>query len=121
MNKTSRLLTVALAGCAGVSHAAGPEVLMTDRHTLTVWAHCSEGEVGCAQLTAELVNTQSGQKFELNGSTYMVKCADRVTPCHVGFYDFDSPGIVARAYPDGTLELELPGSKVINEHGTWSY
>jgi hypothetical protein len=114
-------LLIALAGCTTVPESRTSEILMTDTHTLTVWSHCPEGEVGCAHLTGVLMEKQTGRSRELTGSTYVVKCADGVTPCHVGFYDLKSPGISVRAYPDGTLELESPGASDRHERGTWSY
>ena len=83
-------------------------------------SHCPEGDVGCTHLTALLVNNETGQETKLSGSTYMVKCADRLTPCHIGFYELSSPGIRVRAYPGGSLELDKSGLVVPNELGTWN-
>lgn len=111
------------SSCAVAASASAGEVLTTDSYTLTVNAHCQEGEVGCAELTATLIENSTGTKTEVVGFTYMVKCADRATPCHVGFYDLSSPSVSVRAYPDGKLEVESPGSKNVhvNERGVWSY
>lgn len=121
MKKLLWLSIFALSGCATNPPPDAGQVLTTSTYTLTVVAHCREGEVGCSDLTATLVNKESGQKTELVGSTYMVKCADGVTPCHLGFYDLKSPGVSVRAYPDGMLELDFPGPGDAHEPGTWVY
>ena len=121
MRNVLALAIVGLTGCASAHLALASEVLVTEAHTLTVWSHCQEGEVGCAKLSAQLVNKQSGQAIKLRGSTHMVKCADRVTPCHVGYYDLKSSKTFVRAYPDGTLEIDASGSAGKTEHGTWRY
>ncbi|WP_052116050.1 hypothetical protein [Noviluteimonas dokdonensis] len=97
----------------------GADVLETSTYTLSVIAHCPEGEVGCSNLTASLSNKQSGKKTSLTGSTYMAKCADRVTPCHLGFYDLKASGVSVRAYPDGQLEIQSPGLGDSSERGAW--
>ncbi len=123
MSKIFWLRMFFLGSFAAAASASAGEVLTSDTYTLTVNAHCEEGEVGCADLTATLLDNSAGTKTELVGFTYMVKCGDRVTPCHVGFYDLRSPSVSVRAYPDGKLEVESRGSKSahVNERGVWSY
>lgn len=51
----------------------------------------------------------------------MVKCADRVTPCHVGFHEFRDDDIEARIHPNGWLYLRVDGRDLPPESGEWSY
>jgi hypothetical protein len=55
----------------------------------------------------------------LTGSTYMVKCADGVTPCHIGYYTLTGAGFSVLAYPDGTLEVTPPIGSPATEKGDW--
>lgn len=49
----------------------------------------------------------------------MVKCADGVTPCHLGFYQLNGPATDIAAYPDGRLELTIGGRHLAMEAGQW--
>lgn len=64
------------------------------------------------------MNKRFGDRDELTGSTYMVKCADGVTPCHLGYYDLKSETVSVRAYPDGSLAIESYDVIDLSEHGT---
>ena len=55
----------------------------------------------------------------LTGSTYMVKCADGATPCHIGYYKLTGAGFSVLAYPDGTLEVTPPTGSPVTEKGDW--
>lgn len=98
-----------------------PAVLRTDRHRLSVREHCPEGEVGCADLSAELVDLRTGATLPLTGRTRIVRCADGVTPCHVGAYEFESGDVSVRATPDGQLELRRADGIVERAHGQWAH
>jgi hypothetical protein len=107
-----------LAGCA-TSRPAQPEVLATRSYSLFVWSNCREGEVGCDRLSGELMPAGTRKTVRLTGSTYMVKCADGVTPCHVGYYKLEGAGFSVLAYPNGTLELTPPNGSSVTENGSW--
>lgn len=49
----------------------------------------------------------------------MVKCADGITPCHIGYYKLTGAGFSVLAYPDGTLEVTLPTGSPVTEKGDW--
>ena len=59
------------------------------------------------------------KKMRLTGSTYMVKCKDGVTPCHIGYYKLAGSGFAVLAYPDGQLEISFPAGPSITEVGHW--
>jgi hypothetical protein len=101
------------------AQALRSEVLSARSYTLRVWSKCQEGEVDCSHLSGELAPTGSGSRVELTGSTQMVKCADNVTPCHVGNYRLSGSGFTVLAYPDGTLEVTRPTGQIVAEKGHW--
>jgi hypothetical protein len=111
-------LLVLLTGCA-THRPAQPEVLVAPSYTVFVWSNCPEGEVGCSHLSGELKPTGTRKKVRLTGSTYMVKCADGITPCHIGYYKLVGAGFTVLAYPDGRLELSPPLGSSITETGDW--
>ena len=61
----------------------------------------------------------TGKTVRLTGSTYMVKCVDGVTPCHIGYYKLAGAGFIVLAYPNGTLEVTPPSGQLITEDGDW--
>ena len=111
-------LLILLTGCA-TAPSRLPETLVTPSYVLSFQANCAEGEVGCEHLSGTLTAKGTGKPVRLVGSTYMVKCADRVTPCHIGRYDMSGGGYEVRAYPDGALELTLPNGSSVAEKGDW--
>jgi hypothetical protein len=109
---------VLLTGCA-TAPGKLPETLVTPSYILSFRANCAEGEVGCEHLSGTLTAKGTTTAVRLLGSTYMVKCADGVTPCHIGRYDLSGAGYSVRAYPDGDLELTLPNGAHFAEKGDW--
>lgn len=49
----------------------------------------------------------------------MVKCADGVTPCHIGYYEFHSDPYTYLVYPDGTLKVLQGKNVIVSEKGKW--
>jgi hypothetical protein len=112
------VLLALLAGCAS-GRPAQPEVLAAPSYTLFVWSNCREGEVGCSHLSGELMPNGTRKTVRLTGSTYMVKCADGITPCHIGYYKLTGSGFSVIAYPNGTLELTRPIGPPLADKGDW--
>src|SRR5690606_30929353 len=112
-------LLALLASCTTPSRPAQTQSLAAPSYSLFMWSNCQEGEVGCSDLSGELVPANTTKAIRLKGSTYMVKCADGVTPCHVGFYTFSGKGYAVNAYPDGRLEVTPPAGAAISEQGAW--
>jgi hypothetical protein len=112
-------LLLSFAGSNSAAPASDPLVLNTPLHTVSIWWNCEEGEVGCGHLTGELLDKDTHKVTKLQGSTYMVKCADGVTPCHLGFYDLKGPATDIAAYPDGMLEMTIEGKRLATEQGKW--
>ena len=112
---------VLLASCATQKATFGlqPEALVTPSYALTIHLNCQEGVVGCDVLAAELETRSGGKSVRLTGDTYMVKCADGVTPCHLGYYKLVGAGFLVIAYPDGKLEITPPEGSEITEQGGW--
>lgn len=113
-------LLLGIAACASRPRGGEPMVLETAGHTLTIWSRCAESEVGCADLVGELIDKATRRTGALRGGTYMVKCADGVTPCHLGFYDLRGPGLQVQAYPDGILDVSSKNRPLPTEHGEWT-
>lgn len=120
MNSVSLVfLVLSFTGTNPARVTPDPLILDTPLHKVSIWWNCEEGEVGCEQLTGQLLDKASRKVTELRGSTYMVKCADGVTPCHLGFYDLKGPAADVTAYPDGMLELTIEGQPLAIEQGQW--
>ena len=108
-----------LAACATTKRPAQPEALAAQSYTLFVWSNCPEGVVGCNNLSGDLMPAGTRRSIRLAGSTYMVKCADGITPCHIGYYTLTGAGFSVLAYPDGTLKVTPPTGISVTEKGDW--
>jgi hypothetical protein len=49
----------------------------------------------------------------------MVLCADRMTPCHIGSYQFKNGEYLYQVYPDGHLEVTHGDKVILSEQGKW--
>jgi hypothetical protein len=112
-------LVVAFGWTAAPCRAADREVLDTPHFHIVLTLHCEEGEVGCSNITYVGVNKTSGKSIRLHGSTYMVMCADGVTPCHAGFDEFHNGNYRYVIYPDGTLTIMRGKKELLTEKGQW--
>ncbi len=113
------MLLALLAACATTKRPPQPETLAARSYTLFVWSNCQEGVVGCDNLSGDLMPAGTRNSVRLAGSTHMIKCADGVTPCHIGHYRLTGAGFSVLAYPDGTLEVKPPAGASVTEKGDW--
>jgi hypothetical protein len=95
------------------------EVLVTPSYRVTVTEHCAEGIVGCSDVSYVGVNTKTGKSIRLSGKAVMVMCADGVTPCHLGYYEFTSGAFRYSVFPNGRLTVEKGGKLQLTESGNW--
>lgn len=118
--KTWGLILVAMLVSAASLSASAAQTLTTPGYIVTLTAHCEEGEVGCAHVTYHGVSRSSGQAITLPGKTVMVMCADGVTPCHIGDYQFHSGPYLYSVYPDGRLVVTRDDKILVDQSGAWS-
>ncbi len=112
-------LVLVLFTAFSVQLSAADMVLETKSFRITITELCIEGEIGCSNVEYKGVNKKSGASIFLNGTTYMVKCADGVTPCHVGRYEFTNSDTHYYVYPSGQLEVVKAQKVLVSEQGEW--
>lgn len=96
------------------------QVLETASHRVTITERCDEGEVSCDTVEYVGRDKKSGASIRLTGTTRMVMCADRVTPCHVGYYEFRNGPYTYLVYPQGFLEVHRGKQVILSENGEWA-
>ncbi len=123
MRAFQRFLALAvIAASPLVAHAddADGQVLETATHRVTLIAHCPEGEVACDTIEYVGRDKRNGASIRLKGTTHMVMCADRVTPCHIGYYEFRNGAYTYLVYPQGFLEVHRGKQVLLSEQGEWA-
>ena len=113
-----------LAAALGFSQDAqagdlGGQVLETVSHRITISEKCDEGVVGCDKVEYVGRDKKNGASIRLKGTTHMVMCADQVTPCHIGYYEFRNGAYTYLVYPHGFLEVRRGKQVLLSEQGKW--
>ena len=91
----------------------------TKSFRVTITEKCGEGEVGCSTVEYKGVNKRTGASIFLKGKAFMVNCADGVTPCHLGRYEFTNGDTSYYVYPSGNLQVMKAEKLLVSEDGEW--
>lgn len=116
------LLSALLLLTSTIGHTTSEDdvrVLITEHYKITLTLRCAEGEVGCGELLYLGVNLKTGNSVILRGKAVMVLCADGVSPCHLGFFEFISGQFRYRVFSDGQLTVEKNRKVLLDESGSW--
>ncbi len=116
------LFTLAVVFCLSPDARADDfdgQVLETATHRITITETCEEGVVDCDEVEYTGRDKKNGASIRLSGTTHMVMCADRVTPCHIGYYEFRNGPYTYLVYPQGFLEVRRGKQVLLSEQGKW--
>jgi hypothetical protein len=94
-------------------------VLNTEHFRIRIIENCSEGEVGCHDVSYLGVNKTTGKSIALKGKNKMHVCSDGITPCHPVYYEFRNGVYRYLVYPDGVFVIEKRGKPIASEKGVW--
>jgi hypothetical protein len=94
--------------------------LSTRSFDIKIIENCSEGEVGCTNVTYIGTSKKTGDKITLSGKAIMHMCPDLVTPCSHEGYEFKNGNVGYRVTSDGVLVVSRDGKILLQEQGTWA-
>jgi len=95
------------------------QLLQTKTHRVTISERCEGHAVKCGDVEYIGRDRKNGASIRLKGTTHMVMCADRVTPCDTGYYEFRNGPYTYLVYPQGFLEVHRGKQVILSEQGEW--